>query len=104
MNQFGEFLKKSRINAGLTQEQLAEKMSVSLTSVQKWESGTSQIRNDKLSNLAYLSLNSHSPYIYGNFQIQLVRFFLDDLIFIAVHTDKQLSISLIYIYHPFYAI
>lgn len=53
MNQFGEFLKKSRINAGLTQEQLAEKMSVSLTSVQKWESGTSQIRNDKLSNLAY---------------------------------------------------
>lgn len=41
MNQFGEFLKKSRINAGLTQEQLAEKMSVSLTSVQKWESGTS---------------------------------------------------------------
>lgn len=53
MNQFGEFLKKSRINAGLTQEQLAEKMSVSLTSVQKWESGTSQIRTDKLSNLAY---------------------------------------------------
>lgn len=53
MNQFGEFLKKSRINAGLTQEQLAEKMSVSLTSVQKWENGTSQIRNDKLSNLAY---------------------------------------------------
>ena len=52
----------------------------------------------------YLSLNSHAPYIYGNSQIQLVRFFLYDLIFIAVHTDKQLSISLIYIYHPFYAI
>ncbi|MBQ8569066.1 MAG: helix-turn-helix transcriptional regulator [Oscillospiraceae bacterium] len=53
MNQFGDFLKKSRINAGLTQEQFAEKMSVSLTSVQKWENGTSQMRNDKLGDLAY---------------------------------------------------
>ena len=53
LKEFGRNLKAERNRAGLSQEQLAEKMSVSLTSVQKWESGTSQIRNDKLSNLAY---------------------------------------------------
>lgn len=53
MNQFGDFMRRSRMNAGLTQEQLAEKMAVSLTSVQKWERGISQIRIDKLNTLAY---------------------------------------------------
>lgn len=54
MDQFGYFLKRSRECAGLSQEQLAEKMSVSLTAVQKWESGKSKIRLDKIPDLAFI--------------------------------------------------
>lgn len=54
MNQFGYFLKRSREYAGLSQEQLAEKMSVSLTAVQKWESGRSKIRLEKIPDLALI--------------------------------------------------
>ena len=39
---FGEKLKKTRKEAGLSQEQLAEKMSVSRSAVAKWESGSRQ--------------------------------------------------------------
>ena len=53
MARFGDFLKSARKNAGLSQEQLAEKMNVSLTAVQKWESGISKLRIDKINDLAY---------------------------------------------------
>ena len=38
---FGEKLKEARKNAGLSQEELAEKISVSRSAVAKWESGVS---------------------------------------------------------------
>lgn len=38
-----KFIKVCRLNAGLTQEQLAEKMGVSVVSVQNWESGKTKI-------------------------------------------------------------
>ena len=41
-----------RRRSGLTQEQLAEKMSVSVTSVQNWEKGSSDISFDRLPKLA----------------------------------------------------
>lgn len=62
MSQFGKFIKWSRENAGLSQEKLAEKMSVSLTAVQKWESGKSIIRMEKVSDLACI-LNIHEDTI-----------------------------------------
>lgn len=43
----GKFMKACRMNAGLTQEQLAGKMGVSVVSVQNWESGN----NDRESSL-----------------------------------------------------
>lgn len=48
----GKFIKKCRIDAGLTQEQLAEKMGVSITSVQNWESGRTNIEIKKYLSLA----------------------------------------------------
>jgi transcriptional regulator with XRE-family HTH domain len=53
MNSFGAKLKRARIQAGLTQEQLAEKMEVSVISVQNWESGKTKVRVEKLEKLSY---------------------------------------------------
>lgn len=54
MNAFGAMLKRNRKLAGLTQEQLAEKLDVSTVAVQNWESGKNQIRPEKLNKLSYL--------------------------------------------------
>jgi len=54
MNSFGAMLRKNRKLAGLTQEQLAEKLDVSIVAVQNWESGKNQIRLEKLTKLSYL--------------------------------------------------
>ena len=54
MNSFGAMLKRNRKLAGLTQEQLAEKLDVSTVAVQNWESGKNQIRTEKLTKLSYL--------------------------------------------------
>lgn len=47
-----KFIKACRINAGLTQEQLAEKMGVSVVSVQNWESGKTNIEIRRYRELA----------------------------------------------------
>ncbi len=41
------FIKRCRENAGLTQEQLAEKMDVSIVAVQNWEKGRTNISFDR---------------------------------------------------------
>ncbi|MBD5522289.1 MAG: helix-turn-helix transcriptional regulator [Lachnospiraceae bacterium] len=46
------FIKQCRINAGLTQEQLAEKMGVSNVSVQNWESGRTKIELGRFTELS----------------------------------------------------
>ena len=46
------FIKKYRENAGLTQEKLAEKMGVSIISVQNWESGKTGIEMGRYIELA----------------------------------------------------
>ena len=47
-----KFIKTCRKNAGLTQEQLAEKMGVSVVSVQNWESGKTNIEIRRFRDLA----------------------------------------------------
>lgn len=39
MSSFGNFVKKLRNEAGLSQEKLADKMDVSVNTIQNWESG-----------------------------------------------------------------
>lgn len=46
------FIKTCRINAGLTQEQLAEKMGVSVISAQNWENGKTNIETRRYTELA----------------------------------------------------
>ena len=46
------FIKKCRIEAGLTQEKLAEKMKVTVVAVQNWEKGKTGISPDKYMDLA----------------------------------------------------
>ena len=58
---FGEKLKKARIDAGLSQEQLAEQISVSRSAVAKWETdkGLPDIENLKgISRLLNVSIDS----------------------------------------------
>ena len=45
-------IKKARIAAGFTQQQLAEKMNVDRTAVTKWEIGTAMPTADKIVKLA----------------------------------------------------
>ena len=47
-----EFIKRQRKIAGLTQEQLAEKMNVTTQAVQNWESDRTKIDWRKLSKLS----------------------------------------------------
>lgn len=54
MNSFGAMLKQARKQASLTQEQLAEKMDVTVMSVQNWESGKTKVREAKLKKLSYI--------------------------------------------------
>ena len=46
------FIKKCREEAGLTQEKFAEKMKVSVVTVQNWEKGRQGIRTDRLRELS----------------------------------------------------
>lgn len=54
MNLFGNFLKRARNEAGLTQNQVAEKMEVSVIAVQNWESGKNKVNLSNLKHLAYI--------------------------------------------------
>ncbi|MCR5731004.1 MAG: helix-turn-helix domain-containing protein [Ruminococcus sp.] len=52
MRNFGDYLKQKRTEAELTQENLAEMMSVSQNAVQNWESGRTRIMKNRLTKLA----------------------------------------------------
>ena len=49
----GELIRKTRIQKGMTQEELAEKVGVKKSAVAKWENGrVSEIKRSNLKNLA----------------------------------------------------
>ena len=54
MNRFGQYLKSKRMEAGLTQQQVADNLNVSKNAVQNWESGNTKIKTDRFSQLAYI--------------------------------------------------
>lgn len=49
---FGKKLRQARLNANFTQEKIADKMNVSVTSIQNWESGKTNIRDSRLKELS----------------------------------------------------
>ena len=54
MNTFGDYISRLRNYSKMTQEQLAEKMEVSKTTIQNWESGRTKVKPAHLKKLAYL--------------------------------------------------
>lgn len=54
MNTFGVYISRLRSYSKITQEQLAEKMEVSKTTIQNWESGRTKVKPTHLKRLAYL--------------------------------------------------
>ena len=54
MNTFGIYISRLRSYAKMTQEQLAEKMEVSKTTIQNWESGRTKVKPVHIKRLAYL--------------------------------------------------
>ena len=53
MNTFGDYISRLRNYSKMTQEQLAEKMEVSKTTIQNWESGRTKVKPTHLKRLAY---------------------------------------------------
>lgn len=57
---FSANVKEKRIEANLTQEQLGERMGVSVNAVQNWESGKNKPKKDRLADLAkYLGVDAN---------------------------------------------
>lgn len=50
--EIGRRLRQFRLNAGLTQEELAVRIDVTFQQVQKYESGTTRLNSDKLQQVA----------------------------------------------------
>lgn len=65
MDQINERLKEMRLNAGMSQEELASKLNVSRQSVSKWETGDSLPDILKLKQLSQL-YDVSIDYIVGN--------------------------------------
>lgn len=66
MSSFGNLLKKLRKEAGISQEQLADKMNVSKNTIQNWEKGTTKVNPDRFSLLAYI-FNTPVELLIGEF-------------------------------------
>lgn len=65
MAQIGKSIKKYRIEKGLTQDQLAEKLSVTRQAVSNWETGKTQPSIETLTALSALFDISVEALIYG---------------------------------------
>lgn len=52
MNSFGDYISRLGNYSKMTQEQLAEKMEVSKTTIQNWESGRKKVKLANLKRLA----------------------------------------------------
>ncbi len=87
VNKLGQKIKNLRKNAGLTQEELAEKLGVSRTAVAKWENDYAE---PTLQNIVGISeiFDVSSDYLLGirNFQTDLTH----SLSVEAIHALKRL--------------
>lgn len=54
MDRFGSFMKRARKEAGLSQQQAAEKMGVSKNAVQNWESGATKVALSRVDKVAFI--------------------------------------------------
>ena len=94
MNSLSAMLKRNRKLAGLTQEQLAEKLDVSTVAVQNWESGKNQIRPEKLTKLSYLfniplETLIHEMLLSEKDDYQRKEKSLDNCLFLCFMLDKR---------------
>lgn len=53
-DQMGKKIRERRVEFGLSQEELGEKLGISYQQVQKYEKGTSQLTVDKLQKIAHI--------------------------------------------------
>ena len=69
MSSFGNFVKKLRNEAGLSQEKLADKMDVSVNTIQNWESGNTRINpNSELGKWQYKDQSRQVWFIGAHFK------------------------------------
>ena len=111
---FGEKLKQARLNANFTQEKIADKMNVSVTSIQNWESGKTNIRDSRLKELSEfynISLSTLIKDKFGSFDEDIKDnfpyFLFDDntnKIINTLHLSliQQELFSMLYIYDAEY--
>ncbi len=94
----GSLIKKARIEKGMTQEELAEKVGVKKSAVAKWENGrVSEIKRSNLKNLAdALDLNPNQ--LLGDIERdpvgvanELADIYLDDNLRAMIAEYKRLS-------------
>ncbi len=111
---FGEKLRQARLNANFTQEKIADKMNVSVTSIQNWESGKTNIRDSRLKELSEfynISLSTLIKDKFGSFDEDIKDnfpyFLFDDntnKIINTLHLSliQQELFSMLYIYDAEY--
>ncbi len=80
VKEIGMRLRQFRMNAGLTQEQLAVKINVTFQQIQKYESGETRLSTDKLQRVAE-ALNMSVCSFFDN---------KEDVELILSETEKQL--------------
>ena len=113
MNTFGDYISRLRNYSKMTQEQLAEKMEVSKTTIQNWESGRTKVKPAHLKKLAYLfnvpetSLITELNRENDSMRSDVFPYFLiedDELIGIIqslhLNLNQQELFGLICLYHP----
>ncbi|MFA5131620.1 MAG: helix-turn-helix transcriptional regulator [Patescibacteria group bacterium] len=96
MVSFPELLKEIRKNSGLTQEELANALSVSTVLVSMIESGQKEISKKFILNLAdklEVHPNSITPFLYGNIDISKIS--LTKIEEEMIKLGEKLQISLI---------
>lgn len=111
MNALGAKLKLSRLKEYLTQEELAEKMNVSVTTIQNWENGKTMIKMEnikKLSSLLKISLDtlikemilSDNKDVKDNFPYFLFSDGINDIIrTLHLSLEQQELLGTVYIYN-----
>lgn len=77
MKKFSEIIKKLRVEKGLTQEQLAEEIGVSKSTIAMWETGKREPSRDLYEEVADY-FNVDIDYLYGRTNIRKAHHFDED--------------------------
>ena len=84
---FGQTIKKFRVNAGLTQEQLSEKLGISLKYISRLENGYSGIKTQTLIRCMNI-LGIEPNILFSKFMLYFLRCFFSFIAYVRYVKNK----------------